>query len=389
MVGHPLLLDVSSLCCDHTDGALEYIYKAIGSDPPGDDIWSPHDNPFVRRLVELFTARGLERSEAVQAALRGFLSGAAHNPVLTPSARPGLMRRWDLVELNIAKLYLEALPPEAYTLDDWMLVVDYIVHLYLGAGDLRTEADWLATRANIMGRVAASMAADETKPRDVDTILAALPEDVTAAAAAWGMNIAQQAAIDFGRARCAEHVTALSDAFRHRMRGLITDFQEGVFLGNRTAAAESLQGRLLDEFGLLNRDWRRIAVTEATENIDQGFIASLPAGTKVKRVEKYRGACPFCRSINGRVMTIVPATAPDKDGETDVWVGKTNVGRSASPRRRVGSDLVDREDHEIWWVAAGAMHPHCRGAWVKTAGAPADPIFDAWLESLRRSRRST
>ncbi len=69
----PLLLDVSCLCDEHTDAALEGIFKAIGDDPPGDGIWEEHPNPGVRRIVELFTERGLLRIEGLQTELNAWL----------------------------------------------------------------------------------------------------------------------------------------------------------------------------------------------------------------------------------------------------------------------------------------------------------------------------
>ena len=59
----------------------------------------------------------------------------------------------------------------------------------------------------------------------------------------------------------------------------------------------SLETKLMDQFATLNRDWRRIAVTEAGEAQTAGYIASVPRGTKVKRVEQYKNACAFCRKI--------------------------------------------------------------------------------------------
>jgi hypothetical protein len=392
MLGAPLLIDVSRLRCEHTDAALEFLHKAIGEDLPPEDIWAPHANPYVRRLVELFTTRGLERSAALEAELKRWLTGGGHvgsTPAGALMERPvGAMRRWTPAELGVAKLYLENLPVAEFTLDDWMLVVDYLVQRYLAPDDLRTESDWLATRSAMMGRIAASLSEKARAPTEgqLDTYLVALSPITDELPPSWQMTGEQRAVIDFGRARCAEFVTALSDAFRHRMRKLIVDWQEALFLGDKAGSAESIQGRLLDEFGALNRDWRRIAVTEATENINQGFIASCEPGARVKRVEKYRGACPFCRSINGKVFTVVDPHKADKNGDTEVWVGKTNVGRSASPRRREGNELVEREPHEMWWAAAGAMHPHCRGAWVRTTEAPADPIWDAWLDNLRKRK---
>lgn len=388
MPAKPLLLDVSCLCDRHTDGALEFMAKAIGEDPPGGDIWAPHPNPFIRRLVELFTERGLERTAGLEEELRRWIGGEERREGLERPARPeGGMGRWSEAELSLTRLYLQSLPPEQFTLDDWLMLVDYLVQRYLPATDLRTEAEWLATRSQLMGRVQAAMG--EATEACADRIVAALPT-VEEVGRQWGMTPLQRAIIDYGRARCAESVTALSDSVRHRLRKVIVDYQEAVFTGDRAAASEALQSKLLDEFGAMNRDWRRIAVTESTENCNQGFVAAQPYGSRVRRVEKYRGACPFCRSIDGKVFTVVDPSATDKDGDTQVWTGKTNIGRSASPRRRDGGVLVDREPHERWWPAAGAMHPHCRGAWAKvTSKASPDPEFERWLGQLGKRNASS
>lgn len=358
------------------------MYKAVSEDPPDGGIWEPHPNPFVRRLLELFTDRGLRRIEGLQEEVARWLAGGEHSPTLQRPPRPELaMLRWSQAELGLARLYLQSLPTEEFRLEDWLLLVDYLVQRYLPAADLRAEADWLASRAAIMGRVQAAM--DDVTDAQADHILAALPtpEEV---GRMFGVSAAQRAALDYGRARCAEHVVGLSDGLRSRMRKLIVDWQESVFLGDRKAD-ESLQTRLLGEFATLNRDWRRIAVTEATENLNQGFVASVGPGSRLRRVEKYRGACAFCRSIDGRVVTVVDPAKSDKNGDTEIWVGKTNIGRSASPNKRVGGVLVERGPEERWWLAAGAMHPHCRGAWVKVAdGVADDPEFEAWLARMDR-----
>jgi hypothetical protein len=49
----------------------------------------------------------------------------------------------------------------------------------------------------------------------------------------------------------------------------------------------------------------------------------------------------------------------ERDGWTHVWPGKTNVGRSASPRKKTDEGLVERETDELWWPAAGVQHPNC------------------------------
>jgi hypothetical protein len=147
------------------------------------------------------------------------------------------------------------------------------------------------------------------------------------------------------------------------MRKLIVDYQEQVALGGTSAPRESLQTRLFERFGTLNRDWRRIAITEAGENMNQGLIASLPPGTKVKRIEQYRGACPFCAKWDGAVLEVVAADAPKKDWKTQIWPGKNNIGRSSAPRKKSPLGLVERTPEELWAPAAGLFHPNCRGRW--------------------------
>ena len=361
--------------------ALDAIYKAAGEDPP--DIWDEHPNPFIRRMIEIFTHRGLMRMDGMRDEMAKWLSGDMHQASATrPPRPPGAMERWSGAELGLVKLYLETLPASEFLVDDWMMLVDYLAQRYLPASDLRTEAEWLSTRANLMGRVQAAMG-DVSEP-DADRLLAALPVSAAAADAAWGMTVTQRALLDYGNARCVENVVALSDTVRHRMRNLILDYQGAQVLGDRTKTAESLQTQLLDSFGLSNRDWRRIAVTEAGENLNQGMISSLPAGSRVRRVEKYRGACAFCRSIDGRVMSIVDPSSPKLDGETQIWAGKTNIGRSASPMKRVAGGLVERAPRERWWIAAGVMHPNCRGGWVPISEPTrrADPKFSAWMDEV-------
>ena len=162
---------------------------------------------------------------------------------------------------------------------------------------------------------------------------------------------------------------------------MIIVHQEQILTGQKPSK-NALQTQLFDEFGELNRDWRRIAVTEAGECANQGLISSLKVGAKVRRMERYKGCCPFCKKINDVVMNVVSPSNPKKNGDTDVWLGKTNIGRSASPRKRTPEGLVDRTPSERWWIPAGTVHPHCRGTWsVLPDSKPTDDkIFQEWLD---------
>lgn len=375
-----LFLDLIHLSKRATDGALEYIYKAAGHDHDGDGIWKPHDSPLVRRLIELFSERGLDRLSHVKNELEAWSLGHKHVPTVEPVPSPGMMLRWSPEELSLVRLYLEALPPTQWTIDDHMMAVDFVVQRYLPMDAMQAEAEWLAVRSGMMGKVQANMAKDPTA-KQADSILSALPSTVAGAAQQFSLKPGTVKALDFSRARSAESVRSLTEAVRHKMRGAVLQHLEEDAL---TPGGSSLQSKLLDEFGTLNRDWRRIAITEAGEAQLQGLIASLKPGTRVKRVEQYDDACGFCRSIDGRVVTVVEPGKADKNSDTEVWPGKNNMGRSASPRKRVGNILVEREPEEMWHLPAGLAHPNCRGRWVvveDTTEPGDDPEFAKWLEA--------
>lgn len=362
------LIEAGEAC---TNSALETLCKAHGDDDAS--IWDEHPSVFVRRVVELFTERGLLRLDAVRQELLAWLAGHRHEPGALLPRPPGAWQRWNDDDLGLVGLYLRSLPPDAWQLADYMMVIDWIAQRYLPADDMRTEAEWLATRATMMGRVQANMEA--LTAAQADALLPELPDMLASSSAAVN------AVAEFAVNRAAEHVTRIGDDARHRMRTVIAQRLERNAAGDFSGSGVETQ--LGDAFGDLGRDWRRIAVTEASEAQAQGYVAAQRHGARVQRIERYRNACAWCRSIDGRVFEVVDAAAPDKDGDTQVWVGKTNVGRSASPRKRVGDKLVPREADEVWWPAAGAQHPWCRGRWValpdETPGH--DPEFSAWMHA--------
>ena len=93
-MGMSLILDISALSCRHTDDALEFLHKSI-SGGDDDELWDEHPSPLVRRLIELFTDRGLTRLEGVRKELSEWARGAKAAPgrVRSPGATcPGAYR---------------------------------------------------------------------------------------------------------------------------------------------------------------------------------------------------------------------------------------------------------------------------------------------------------
>ena len=377
-----LFVDLVGLSEPRTNEALEYLYKAVGDGHDDVDLWAPHPDPYIRRIVELFSQRGVWLFDALRTELLAWLSGARHIPGGTAPLPPNApMGRWTTEQISLVRHYLETLPQAMWRLDDYEMAVEFLVQRYLPATDMRTEAEWLATRSMLMGRVKANMA--DLTEQQAEHVMAALPLTVAGAVELVKPNRAFAFMLDFATNRAAENVRMITEDVRHAMRGVVARYVEERELRLPGVPGQSLETQLRDKFGSLNRDWRRISVTESGECATQGYVASLATGTKVRRIEQYKGVCAFCHKIDGRIMNVVSAEDPNKDEVTDVWPGKTNVGRSASPRKRVGDLLVAREPSEMWTVPAGLVHPNCRGRFVAVMeDRPGDdPEFAAWLRA--------
>lgn len=162
--------------------------------------------------------------------------------------------------------------------------------------------------------------------------------------------------LEWAKVHAAENVQAWSNTARSRLRKLLIQAAE------QRWPARKLQRQLFERFFELNRDFRRLALSETNESYNQGWIAGR-MGKRVRRIEMV-DACAFCRKIHGEVFTVVSPTKEPKDGWKEVWPGKNQIGRSRSPQKRLpNGKMVDRPMEELWWPAAGTQHPHCRGSW--------------------------
>lgn len=357
----PVLIDIGrvSECCSNE--ALEVLHKA---DPPADDpgIWSPHESPMIQDLVEQFSAYGVEKIAAMRDELMQWLSGAKYVAGVVPKPGIPLFYPWASTQIKDTEAYLASRPVAEWKAEDWTALVDLLVQKHLPVDVLSSSAEELAVKSQALGAVQA--AHGEIPVAAAAAMLPKLASTVSDFAKHAQLHEWQVGVLEYAKARGAENIVALTNGARGALKRVILDHQQAVFLGDKGATAHTLQTKLFDAFGTMNRDWRRIAVSEAGENLNQGVLAALKPGTKVRRSEVYASACAFCKKMDGKVVTVVPPDAPEKDGDSEVWVGKTNLGRSASPRKRVGGMLVERLPSERYWLAAGIFHPHCRGRWI-------------------------
>jgi hypothetical protein len=380
-----LLIDIGPIPAAHCDDCLEELFKALAENPAAEEaaIWRPHENPWLTRHVEAATARFQAILRAIEGAISKLLLGEAITDLA--KAMPPWFR-WSDAEFKAAEARLARVAPAGYTLDDWMLVVDYILQQYLPDGVIESEAEYLTVRASMLGKVASAMDSRAEKPNNpslIDTLVELVPTDF-AHVPPKAFSPVEMSIMRVAKARSAENISNVSSVARHRMKTIVVEHVQAGILGQKEGTHQAMRQRLFDSFGQLNRDFRRIAITESGECFNSGFIGAQTVGQKVKRMEAYKGACDFCRSINGKIFTVVDPAAPQKDGATEVWLGKSNVGRSASRRRRVGNALQDRQPAELWWPAAGVQHPNCRGSWTPASDRLAEiaPEFDAWLTAL-------
>ncbi|EJG5414256.1 hypothetical protein NAD41_000857 [Salmonella enterica] len=366
------------------NSALELLFKSR-QEGDNDYIWLEHETTLLRKMVELFTKRGLMRLESVKKAILRWQSKKPSPEPAIPSqlntamaqTMAGNMGRWSSEEKELVRIYLEALPPAMWTLDDHMLSVELVIQTYLPKDELVTEAQWLATKASMMGKVENNWLKKQAPTEaEADKLLMQMPSNM-AEAAYMPLRPKEKQTMEFSNFRAVENVVNLTENVRKTMRNVVSRHVEKKINGDTSGA--SLQTELFENFAEFNRDWRRIAVTEAGEAQLQGMIAGIDPGTKVKRVEQYATACPYCKKIHGTIATVVDANHPNKDPDTMIWLGKNNIGRSASPRKRVGGQLVPRTADEMYWLPAGLAHPHCRGRWVPVVEpeTPQDPEFAA------------
>lgn len=421
----PQLFDLSGADDRTLNYHLECLCKAQAEphDPPGGkgDMWEPHPSVFLQQLVEAFTSLGVKVTDDLKAELFSWLAGGVHGagapahpshplllghgphnggsgatgggsgagggqPPVPPSGGWPIVPAvsWTPETVAAARAYLLAKPLASWTVDDFLLLVDVLAQSHFPPGWAEQQAEWLSTRSGLMAKV--EDLAPGASLAQVGNVLAAMPNTLAEALAGeLQLRPAHVAAMAFGRARAAENIRNVNDALRHALKSsILASLEEGFAVAGGAPAlpSQALTQRLFDDFAQHNRDWRRIAVTEAGEIKNQGFVGLQDPGEFLRRVERYRGACTFCRNLDGRVFKVVDPLDPDKDGQKEIWAGKTNVGRSASPRKRVDGELVDRLPSELWWAAAGVQHPHCRGVWVRVKPPVPTSSDKAWKEWL-------
>jgi hypothetical protein len=298
-------------------------------------FWGPHWDPDVSAIEEAFYGWG-------QRFLTDLLSAA-----LGKRVRPRTLLKAEVVALpgpsepsgwgKVLSLFKGGgSPPEI--LDGWTKVIDSLVAKLVPAGNAQAAAQGLAFRSHLLYKIGEKVSqGPEACPVWSDALAGASP--------------AQVQSMEWTQVRALEFCTALTDNARHTMRqALITSKEAG-------EGPQALQRRLFDQFGAMNRDWRRIALTETAMAVQNGILSSVdPKEGWLAEWHAAPNACPYCLQQHRKRFRVVDKDAPGKDGNTQMWVGKNNIGRSA--HRWSKKEGRWRERFEMWWPCV-PVHPNC------------------------------
>jgi hypothetical protein len=132
--------------------------------------------------------------------------------------------------------------------------------------------------------------------------------------------------------------------------------------------------REIAEEGSIGRFWYRVAITEVSSAINNGYLSQKNVGDFVIGVG-YDDACKYCKDmIIGKIFRIglkpnynfddlIPGTKEYKEAcdyyDKYVWIGKDNYGRSGAENKMVDGMPQPRLRHEKY-VPTLPLHPSCR-----------------------------
>jgi len=127
---------------------------------------------------------------------------------------------------------------------------------------------------------------------------------------------------------------------------------------------------LQDRFAIINRDWRKIALTEGHNAVVGGHLSSVLDRNKEQEFSYVRATgatsniCWHCQNkVIGKVFRLYNKAPDDPEQE---YVQDENFGRIA--QIWLGKDYVFNAGKNIkeWRVLAGSQHPHCGHRFVET-----------------------
>lgn len=354
-----MLLDCTHIPHGPLNETLETLCKSVEES----GLFHPHPtNALLDAIEEASTKWVSAKLIAIKAEADRALG--VYPELLTKAASEDMGPKCRQLERQLVSQEPGTLPMNVYleALDCWLW-------RYLPPRQAEQQGAMMAIKQYLVGL---SRYDEQTPGAPPRTVVENLPVTLDRMQTRFRLTKFDQARIDVAQAVAARQIQAITARTRSAIQDVIVNAERRRMMhGGRAYAVAPLEQQLRDTFGELNRDWRRIAVSETAINASDAYLSRLPLGSKVKWLS-HPGACRYCESQKGKVFTVVDPSAPNKDPETEVWVGKQaeNIGRSISKRKRIETgELVDREPDELV-VPAIPAHPICRCLWVPvTKGA--------------------
>lgn len=350
-----MIVDLGYLHCDVANAAVDRLCKSV-EDSIVDD---PHPLDALLGAMEDDTTLPIRRRllELQDAMIAIFVTGR--------SMAKAKKVAWLPEERSCARLEQELVirDPGSLGFQEYIAIIDCLLKRYLPEKVIQSEASTASVRQYLVGHLRAR----ETPIAHAVRTVAALPATLDAATQIWGnLTRLDRALIAVAQTNAARLVTDLRTSVRSRMEKIIINAEKTRLQTGTTAyKAAPLVQQLQEEFGELNRDWRRIAVTETAMNSSDAFLLTMPVGSMVKWVS-HSDACEYCLGQNGKTFRVVRSQHDAQSEREDVWPGKTvlNVGRAIAKRKRLpDGTLIDRDETELV-VPMIPAHPHCRCVWV-------------------------
>ncbi len=333
-------------------GITEYLTNTMDKAHSGERITSPHLNPYLWELEKEFYGLWTPRDII--------------NEILINT---GITRK--LLKSKVAakpKIYNEAGEPLT---DTQVMALEKIIARALKV-DLKTVRG-IILKSALVGKFSSR---DPLGTHDMKIDLSVLPKDIQTAIKSAGLTHREVKSVLMAHQYAAAHITNIENMAAHKIKMYIMD---GIMQrkGRRQLAHDLMEDMAVDENSVLNRDWERIAITEANRSASDAYIAGVAEGGYVVG-HSHTGACQHCEThVHNKVYKVThdppedysnykPTSAKYKElaerWETEIWVGKSNFGRSMAKRKQRGGALVPREHHELGMPVI-PLHPTCRCSW--------------------------
>lgn len=344
----------------HDLGGLISINLDLHKAHAGERITTPHLNPDLWEIEKQFFALQ-DPMKVISEILTGI--GITDHPSIVKSSY-GDFSLQKAIKNKIQKINGEALTEKEFNaLKDLIMKALDVPASKVEALILKAAAVAKVSNIDFMG-----------KPVKID--LKGLPTNLKAAIARGSFTVQEVRALKYAFQYAAINITSVTSRAQARISNMVIESIQNKEHPHRLAS------RMFDEMAIgddavLNRDWERIAITETNRSANDAIIAGHADGEYVLG-NSHVDACQYCmRYIDKKVykVTTHPPENPSnyKPGsskyielanrwDTEIWVGKSNMGRSLAAKRRTPKGLVPRKHHELGTPVI-PLHPTCRCRW--------------------------